>query len=62
MKNEELPLQDTCTALFDSVFVILYNLWDLTFYYYLIKILPYSLGVLKSFPIFAMLFIDILLE
>ena len=37
-----------------------YILCDLTFYHYLIKILLQCLGVLKSFPIFAVLFIDIL--
>ena len=40
--------------------LILHVLCGLTFYHYLIKILLLSLGVLKSFPIFAVLFIDIL--
>ena len=53
MKDKELPLQAVCLLFF-------YILCDLTFYHYLIKILLQCLGVLKSFPIFAVLFIDIL--
>ena len=40
--------------------LILHVLCDLTFYHYLIKILLLSLGILKSFPIFAVLFVDTL--
>ena len=40
--------------------LILHVLCGLTFYHYLIKILLLSLGVLKSFPIFAVLFVDTL--
>ena len=61
MKDKELPLQAVYTVVpcFFSL-LFFYILCDLTFYHYLIKILLQYLGVLKSFPIFAVLFIDIL--
>ena len=60
MKDKELPLQAVYTVVPCFLLLFFYILCDLTFYHYLIKILLQCLGVLKSFPIFAVLFIDIL--
>ena len=54
MKDKELPLQAVYTV------VPCFFVCCLTFYHYLIKILLLSLGILKSFPIFAVLFVDTL--
>ncbi len=60
MKDKELPLQAVYTVVPFFCLLFFYILCDLTFYHYLIKILLQCLGVLKSFPIFAVLFVDIL--